>query len=117
MLALASVVSAQNPLPCGIVDIVGLSDVEPGVQLVFKVTVTKMPHTSKPEFKWKVSAGTITLGQGTAEITVDTTGLGGQGVTATVELTDVTSGCQITASTTTQVKSIPITCGMPFDTW
>ena len=34
-----------------------------------------MLHTTKPEFKWTVSVGTITQGQGTDEITVNTAGL------------------------------------------
>jgi len=73
-----------------------------------------MPHTSKSEFKWTVSAGTITSGQATDVITVDSTGLGGQEVTATLELTGAPSDCKTSASTTTQIKP-PIVCWMPFD--
>src|SRR5580765_1293569 len=55
-------------------------------------------------YKWKVSAGTITSGQGTSSITVDTTGLGGQVLTATVEVGGVDPACNRTASCSTPVK-------------
>src|ERR1041384_4869319 len=102
LLTLASAVSAQTP-PCGIVGIDGPDKAEPSTPLVFKVRTTSILHTTKPEFKWTVSAGTITMGQGTDEITVDTVGLGGQAVTATVELLGATRGCNGSASITKQI--------------
>jgi hypothetical protein len=54
-------------------------------------------------YNWSVSAGTISSGQGTSTITVDTAGLGGQTVTATVSLggadpscTGTTASCSVT---------------------
>ena len=73
VLTLARVVSAQTPATCGIVGIDGPSEVDPGKPIVFKVRVTNIAHTSRPEFKWSVSAGTIMKGQLTDEIMVDTT--------------------------------------------
>lgn len=113
MLALASAVSAQSPR-CGIVEIDGPSIGEPGQSLVFKVKVT---DTSNPHFKWNVSAGTIIKGQGTDEITVDSTGLAGQEVTATVELVGAPVGCRSSASMTTQLTPVPIICNLPFDAY
>ena len=116
LLTLASVVSAQTPLTCGIVGIDEPSKVEPGAPLVFKVKTTGMLHTTKPEFKWKLSVGTITAGQGTDEITVDTAGLGGLEVTVTVELSGAPLGCNGSASRTMQVESAGFVCGgRPFD--
>lgn len=115
LLALASAASAQTPLTCGIVGIEGPSDVDPGMPLVFKVKITGLIHTTKPEFKWTLSAGTIETGQGTDEITLDTTGLGGQVVTTTVKLSGAPLGCVGSASATTRVKSAQIACGRPFD--
>jgi hypothetical protein len=112
LLTLASAVGAQTPT-CGIVDIDGPSEVDAGAPLVFKAKITGMIHTTKPEFKWYLSAGTITSGQGTEEITVDTAGLGGSVVIATVELSGEPVGCKGTASKTIKVKAI--TCGFPFD--
>jgi hypothetical protein len=115
LLLLASVIRAQSPLtPCATVVVAGPSEVEPGMALVFNATISGPTHTTKPEFKWTVSAGTITSGQGTDVITVDTAGLGGQEVRATAELTGAPSGCKASASITTKVKSI-IICGLPFD--
>lgn len=58
-----------------------------------------------PTFNWKVSAGTITSGQGTPSITVDTAGLGGQPISATIEVLGYTLNC--TATCTTQVPAPP----------
>ena len=117
LLALASVVSAQTPLACGIVGIDGPAKVEPGPPLVLKVRITGMLHTTKPEFKWKVSAGTITEGQGTDQISVDTVGLGGQVVTVTVELAGVPLGCNRSASSTTQIELPFDVCSCTFDSY
>ena len=105
MLMFASAVSAQTPVTCGIVDIDGPT-VDPGKPLVFKV---KLLQTSKQEFKWSISAGTIIKGQGTDEITVDTAGLAGQEVTATAELIGAPAGCKNVASITAGVNPPPPT--------
>lgn len=116
LLAIASVVRAQTPLtPCATVVVAGLSEVEPGAALVFNASITGPIHTTKPEFKWSVSAGTIMSGQGTEVITVDTAGLGGQELTATAELSGAPLGCKGSASRTAQVKVQPFVCGLPFD--
>ena len=115
LLTLASVVRAQTSLTtCATIEIDGLSEVEPGTVLVFNARITGPIHTTKPEFKWTVSAGTITSGQGTEIISVDTVGLGGQEVTATAELSGAPVGCKGSASRTTQIKP-PIVCNLPFD--
>lgn len=116
-LAFASTVGAQTPLECGIVDIDGPSQVGPGEPLQFKAKITGMSHTTKPEFKWKVSAGTITAGQGTDEITVDSVGLNGLDLIVTVELSGAPLGCKGTASRTTQVKPFGFVCGLPLDSF
>lgn len=106
ILALASAVSAQTPVTCGVVDIYGPATVDPGKPLVFKVKVLQI---SKPEFKWSLSVGEISKGQGTDEITVDTAWLGGLIVTATVELTGAPSGCKTSVSRATEVNPPPPT--------
>jgi len=115
LLTLASVVSAQTPVTCGIVGIDGPSEVEPGAPLLFKAKTTGMLHTTKAEFKWKLSVGTITTGQGTDEISVDTAGLVGLEVIATVELAGAPLGCNGSASRTTQVQLSGMTCRLRFD--
>lgn len=115
LLTLASVVQAQGTQTCGIVGVDGSSELETGMPLVLKVKITGPIHTTKPEFKWKVSVGTITMGQGTDEVTVDTTGLGGQIFTVSVELVGAPVGCNGFASKTVQVKPPPPACEHPFD--
>jgi hypothetical protein len=115
LLTLASVVSAQTPLACGIVGIDGPSQVASGTPIVLKAKISGMIHTTKPEFKWKVSAGTITLGQGTDEICVDTTGLGGVDVIATVELAGAPLGCNTSADKKMQIEPHGFTCTLRFD--
>ena len=112
MLALASVVSAQDPVPCGIVDIDGPATVEVGAPVVLKA---KVSNTSNPEFKWSVSAGMIIKGQGTDEITVDTAGLGGVKLIATVELIGAPVACKASASRTTEVNISNFFCGLALD--
>ena len=66
-LTLALIVSAQTPLTCGIVEIEGPAKVDQGQPLVFRAKINGVSHTTKTELKWKLSAGTITAGQGTDE--------------------------------------------------
>jgi len=61
-------------------------------------------------YNWTVSAGTISGGQGTPSITIDTTGLGGQQVTATVELGGLPPECDRTESCSFSVADRPGEC-------
>jgi hypothetical protein len=58
-------------------------------------------------YNWTVSAGTISGGQGTPSITIDTTGLAGQQVTATVELGGLPPACERTRSCSFSVQGTP----------
>jgi hypothetical protein len=60
------------------------------------------------KYRWQVSAGTIVAGQGTTEITIDTSALAGNSVTATVEVDGPPAGCDRTESCT-----LPFSCGLP----
>src|SRR5215813_348188 len=115
LLTFASTVRAQTPSTCGIVGIDGPTEVEAGTLVKFKAKVSGMNHIPRPEFKWFVSAGTIAMGQGTDEITVDTAGLGGGVLTATAGLSGVPVGCTDSASTTIDIKRVPLVCGLPLD--
>lgn len=57
-----------------------------GVPVTFTATVTGGTPGVTPVLNWAVSVGTITSGQGTNSITVDTTGLSGQSVTANLSV-------------------------------
>ncbi|MCA1565642.1 MAG: hypothetical protein LC803_08380 [Acidobacteria bacterium] len=56
-----------------------------------------------PTFNWTVSAGMISSGQGTSSIKVDTTGIGGQTVTATVDVGGFLRECRTSNSCTTGI--------------
>jgi hypothetical protein len=58
-------------------------------------------------YNWSVSAGTITSGQGTSSITVDTTGKGGSSITATVEVGGPDPSCTRTWSCSVPVSPKP----------
>jgi hypothetical protein len=80
--------------------------VEPGTPITFSANVgAGTPPAST--YNWTVSAGTITSGQGTTSITVSTENLGGQSVTATVEVGGLDPSCGRTTSCTTQIKAPP----------
>lgn len=58
-----------------------------------------------PTYRWTVSTGEIATGQGTNSITVNTTGLGGRAITATVEVLGYNLTCKATC--TAQVPELP----------
>jgi hypothetical protein len=78
------------------------ADVDLGAPITFTASIGGDMNVT---YNWTVSAGTISSGQGTSSITVDTAGLGGQSVTATVELGGLDPSCSRTASCTTSVKA------------
>ena len=96
----------EPPKPCPNVSVSCPSDVEAGQPITFTASVTGEggPWT----YNWSVSAGTISSGQGTSTISVDTTGIGGQSVTATVSIGGADPSCTgTTASCTTSVRPPP----------
>lgn len=101
--------------PCPTVSVSCPSEVDDGAPLTFTANVTGGPSTLSPTYNWSVSAGTISGGQGTSEITVDTKGVGGQTITATVELGGVDPACSRTASCSTSVKTVVPNLPTKFD--
>lgn len=90
--------------PCPTLSVSCPSTVDPGQPITFTASVTGEATVT---YNWSVSSGTISSGQGTSTITVDTTGLGGQTVTATLEIGGVDPACSRTASCTTQITAPP----------
>jgi hypothetical protein len=96
------------PPPCPSVSVSCPTDVEPNAPITFTASVSGGAEGASWTYNWSVSAGTISSGQGTSTITVDTTGLGGQSVTATVNLGGADPSCTGTSqSCTTSVKVAP----------
>ena len=77
--------------------------------LTFTANVSGGDPNVTPTFNWTVSAGSISSGQGTSSIKVDTTGIGGQTVTATVDVGGFPRECRTSNSCTTGIarKSAP----------
>jgi hypothetical protein len=94
-------------LVCPIVSVDCPSEVEDGGSATFKANVKQGTPVVSPTYNWTVSAGTITSGQGTDTIMVDTKGTGGQTITATVELGGIDPSCGRTGSCSTPVKPLP----------
>jgi hypothetical protein len=96
------------PPPCPVVSVSCPTDVEANQPVTFTASVSGGPSGASWTYNWSVSAGTISSGQGTSTITVDTNGLGGQSVTATVSIGGADPSCTgTTASCTTSVKPPP----------
>jgi hypothetical protein len=72
--------------------------------LTFTANVSGGDPNVTPTFNWTVSAGTISSGQGTSSIKVDTTGIGGQTVTATVDVGGFSRECRTSNSCTTSIE-------------
>jgi hypothetical protein len=90
-----------TPPPCPTVSVSCPDTGTPGTPVTFTASVSGGDPNVTPTYNWTVSAGTITSGQGTSTITVDTTGLGGQTVTATVTVGGYPSSCSVSSSCST----------------
>jgi hypothetical protein len=90
--------------------------VQQGELLTFTARISGGNPNTQYSFNWTVSAGTISGGQGTTTMTVDTTGLGGQNITATVEVGGFPEQCVKSESCVAGVSSPPI-APHPFDSY
>lgn len=88
---------------------------EQGMPMSFSASVSGGDPTAQFTFNWTVSAGTITSGQGTPSVTLDTTGLGGQIVKVTVEVGGLPQSCASSVSCEAKMAPPPIACWRPFD--
>lgn len=92
-----------TPPPCPTVTLSCLDTVNVGSPATLTANLSGGDPNVTPTFNWTVTAGTITSGQGTPSITVDTTGLGGQSFTATATVGGYDPSCPNTASCTVSV--------------
>ena len=65
-----------------------------GAPITFTASMSGGTPGVSPVYNWKVTAGTILSGQGTQTITVDTAGLAGQPIDATVEVAGYNLECR-----------------------
>jgi hypothetical protein len=90
--------------PCTTLNISCPQSVEEGQSVVFSVSISGGEPDMKPTYIWSITAGTIIKGQGTSSIEVDTTGLAGKLVIATVEVGGLSPECQRTAAGDVQIR-------------
>ncbi len=77
-----------------------------GQPITFTANATGGDPNVTPTYNWTVSAGTISSGQGTSSITVDTAGLAsGSSVTGTVSLGGFAATCAASQSCTAQINA------------
>jgi hypothetical protein len=100
---------------CAAITVSGGGVVEEGDPMSFSADVKGLTKNSRLEYEWKVSNGTITSGQGTAEIKIDTTGLANQTeIKAEVVVRGLDDNCLKTAAETGSVSKT-VCGGRPSD--
>ncbi|HEY8563240.1 MAG TPA: hypothetical protein VIL74_22875 [Pyrinomonadaceae bacterium] len=92
---------ANQTVDCPAIDVSGGGVVELGAEMSFTVTVTNY-DSSRLSYKWTISAGKISEGQGTASIAV-TDYKNGEAITANVEVKGLPESCVNSASETGSV--------------
>ncbi len=99
-------VNAQDPIKpdCPTLTVAAPDKITEGNPAVFSVEIKNLK--GQATYNWSISNGTIEAGQGTATITVDSKGLGGGNITATVELGGLAAGCASTSSSTIYVEAV-----------
>jgi hypothetical protein len=100
--------SAGRVYDCPAVAVTCPDSVPSGEGAAFEANVNGAAAGAKLTYKWTVSAGTITGGQGTGRVEVDTTGMSGGQLTATVEVGGFPESCPAAASCSTAVIPRPI---------
>ncbi|HEX3560994.1 MAG TPA: hypothetical protein VHU19_17465, partial [Pyrinomonadaceae bacterium] len=99
-----SCVPNPTPPPCPTLRVSCQDTAKPGDQITFTANVSGGNPNATATYNWTVSAGTITSGQGTSSITVDTKGLpGNSAVTATVDVGGYDRSCATSSSCTTNL--------------
>jgi hypothetical protein len=104
--AFSSITVLVNPCPavkpvCPAIEITCPTTVAIDQPLTFSSRATGgVPANSNPAYNWSVSAGTIIAGQGTDTIKVDTKGLAGQTVRATLLMGGYTLECSADCAVT-----------------
>ncbi|MCA1683555.1 MAG: hypothetical protein LC708_00245, partial [Actinobacteria bacterium] len=95
-----------QPTPCPTVTVSCPDTATAGQPVTFTANVSGGDSATTPTYNWTVSAGTISSGQGTSSITVDTTSItGNQSITATVDVGGYDRSCNATASCTAGVPA------------
>jgi hypothetical protein len=97
------------PPPCPRVSVSCPDTGTVGTPVTFTANVSEGDPNVTPTYNWTVSAGSISSGQGTSSITVDTTGIaGGTTITATVDVGGYDRSCSTSSSCTVNFPANPL---------
>jgi hypothetical protein len=102
----ASAQQRPQPTPqsqCPVVRVSCPDSTAEGTEPSYTADVSGGDPNVTPTYNWTVSAGTISSGQGTSTIKVDTAGVAGQTITATVDVGGYARDCSISQSCTLSV--------------
>ena len=114
VLAFAVGVEAQSNQPCAQISVESVEKADPGTPVFFTVRTGNISSSENLTYRWQISVGTITSGQGTCSIAVDTTGLGGQAMHATVDVIGREWTCSV-KSKPVEIAAPPPICRCTFD--
>ena len=92
------------PVPCANISISCPDEVNEGKPINCTANLSGGEPTVNPVYKWLVSAGTITKGQGTSSIEVDMTGVEAQQVLASLEVGGYPPECQDRSTRQVQIR-------------
>ena len=98
---------------CSIVSLEGPDTIPAGEVLKISAKIASA-SPKQPEFKWEISAGTVTSDLTGPTIFVDTAGLGGQSITTKVTVIGTQTDCPKEATLVTKVEEVFV-CGLAFD--
>ncbi|HJQ30954.1 MAG TPA: hypothetical protein VJ866_02175 [Pyrinomonadaceae bacterium] len=97
-----------TPTSCPVVDVSCPGVLKPGEPMTFTATISGGDPAVTPTFKWTVSGGTITSGQGTSSITVHSGDDSRRSVTATVDVGGYVRECDVSGSCTLSPGDPPV---------
>lgn len=103
-----------TPVPCPQISLNCPEQVDAGQSATLTATVSGGDPNVTPSFSWTVTGGTITSGQGTPTITVDTAGVTGS-FTATATVGGYDPTCPNTASCTVNIPVAEVRTARKFD--
>lgn len=107
--ASTAVVVKCTPIYCPNITISCPDTVDIDKPITFSANIAGGSDSVKKVYRWTVSAGTIVSGEGTSVITVDTKGLAGQSVVATLTMPGY-DGLNCLASCPVQIPNEPPVC-------
>jgi hypothetical protein len=97
----------QPPPACPTVNISCPEVATENAAVTFTATLSGGSADIRPGFKWTVSAGRITSGQGTPSITVDTAGMAGQTVRASLDVNGYGMPCPASCAVSIPIENKP----------